>query len=171
VGQVNYIAEESAPLRALAQVNREMVQGVGQCCPDQKIATLDLDSPYYRMTQDLPLLQLPLRPLWGLLFAPSRGLFISSPFLLVVLLRLWPSNLRKHPFTAVEIALGALAVAYWAGAAKWPFWWGGGSFGPRPLCEVLPCLIVLMIPIVWGCLWRRAPRARHDGAVCDRRCT
>lgn len=44
VGQVSYIAEESAPLRALAQVNREMVQEVGRRCPDQRIATVDLDS-------------------------------------------------------------------------------------------------------------------------------
>jgi hypothetical protein len=43
-GQVSYIAEESAPLRALAQVNQEMVQEVGRRCPDQKIATVDLDS-------------------------------------------------------------------------------------------------------------------------------
>jgi hypothetical protein len=44
VGQVSYIAEESAPLRALAQVNQEMVQEIGRRCPDQKIATVDLDS-------------------------------------------------------------------------------------------------------------------------------
>jgi len=44
VGQVSYIADESAPLRALAQVNQEMVQEIGRRCPDQKIATVDLDS-------------------------------------------------------------------------------------------------------------------------------
>ena len=44
VGQVSYIAEESAPLRGLAQVNQELVQEVGRRCPDQKIATIDLDS-------------------------------------------------------------------------------------------------------------------------------
>jgi len=44
VGQVSYIAEESTPLRALAQVNQEMVQEVGRRCPDQRIATVDLDS-------------------------------------------------------------------------------------------------------------------------------
>jgi len=43
-GQVSYIAEENAPLRALAQVNQEMVQEVGRRCADQKIATIDLDA-------------------------------------------------------------------------------------------------------------------------------
>jgi hypothetical protein len=44
VGQVSYIAEESAPLRALAQVNQEVVQEVGRRSAEQKIATVDLDS-------------------------------------------------------------------------------------------------------------------------------
>ena len=44
VGQVSYIAEESAPLRGLAQVNQEMVQEVGRRCPEQKMATIDLDA-------------------------------------------------------------------------------------------------------------------------------
>ena len=33
-----------APQRALAQVNLEMVQEIGPRCPDQKIATVDLDA-------------------------------------------------------------------------------------------------------------------------------
>jgi hypothetical protein len=41
---VSYIAEESALLRALAQVNQEMVQEVGRRCPGKKIATIDLDA-------------------------------------------------------------------------------------------------------------------------------
>ena len=44
VGQVSYIAEESVALRALAQVNQEMVQEIGRRCADQKIATIDLDA-------------------------------------------------------------------------------------------------------------------------------
>ncbi len=44
VGQVSYIPEESAPLRALAQVNQDLVRELGRRCPDQKIATVDLDA-------------------------------------------------------------------------------------------------------------------------------
>lgn len=44
VGQVSYIPKESEPLRALAQVNRDLVQAIGRRCPDQRIATIDLDS-------------------------------------------------------------------------------------------------------------------------------
>jgi hypothetical protein len=44
VGQVSYIPTESEPLRALAQVNQDLVQSVGRRCPEQKIATIDLDA-------------------------------------------------------------------------------------------------------------------------------
>ncbi len=44
VGQVSYIPSESGPLRALAQVNQELVQAIGRRCADQKIATPNLDA-------------------------------------------------------------------------------------------------------------------------------
>lgn len=44
VGQVSYIPSESEPLRALAQVNQELVQAIGRRCAEQKIATVDLDA-------------------------------------------------------------------------------------------------------------------------------
>ena len=44
VGQVSYIPAESAALRGLAQVNGELVREIGRRCPDQRIATIDLDA-------------------------------------------------------------------------------------------------------------------------------
>jgi hypothetical protein len=44
VGRVSYIPEESAGLRALAQVNADVVRELGSRCADQKIATVDLDA-------------------------------------------------------------------------------------------------------------------------------
>ena len=43
-GQVSYIPEESAPLRALAQVNQDLVREFARRCPEQKIATIDVDA-------------------------------------------------------------------------------------------------------------------------------
>jgi hypothetical protein len=43
-GRLSYIPEESAPLQGLAAVNREVVQELGRRCPEQTIATLDLDA-------------------------------------------------------------------------------------------------------------------------------
>ena len=44
MGQVAFVPGESAPLRGLAAVNRDLVQGLGKRCLDQKIATIDLDT-------------------------------------------------------------------------------------------------------------------------------
>ena len=44
LGRVSYIPDESEPLRALAQVNQDLVGELGRRCPEQKIATVDLDS-------------------------------------------------------------------------------------------------------------------------------
>ena len=43
-GRVSYIPEEGAALRGLGQVNQDVVQELGRRCPEQKIATLDLDA-------------------------------------------------------------------------------------------------------------------------------
>ena len=42
--RVSYIPAENAPLRGLAQVNQEVVRELGRRSPDQKIATVDLDT-------------------------------------------------------------------------------------------------------------------------------
>jgi hypothetical protein len=43
-GKVSYIPAENEPLRGLAQVNADVVRELGRRCPDQKIATVDLDA-------------------------------------------------------------------------------------------------------------------------------
>jgi len=42
--QIAYIPEESEALKGLARVNRDLVQRLGQRCPDQRIATVDQDA-------------------------------------------------------------------------------------------------------------------------------
>jgi Transposase DDE domain group 1 len=44
LGQVAYIPGENEPLQGLGQVNGDLVAALGQRCPDQRIATVDLDS-------------------------------------------------------------------------------------------------------------------------------
>jgi hypothetical protein len=42
--RVSYIPEENAALRGLGQVNQDVVRELGRRCPEQKIATLDVDA-------------------------------------------------------------------------------------------------------------------------------
>lgn len=87
----------------------------------------------------------PLRlALHGLLFSPSRGLFVYSPIFLSAVLGsiLFRHDLKKH-------ALSWLIVLWVVGhvlvVARFPNWWGGFSFGPRLLADILPGLVLLTI--------------------------
>ena len=94
--------------------------------------------------------------LYGLLLSPSRGLFVFSPFLGVVVagsVRYFRSLRRDRIFRlcAVWIVLHTLAVATNQGK-----WWGGHSFGPRMLIDLIPAFVVLTC-LVWQQLERSEP--------------
>jgi hypothetical protein len=89
--------------------------------------------------------------LLGLLVSPSRGLLVYSPILVVALAGLGrglrPGRDGILRYTAV--AVGASLVTLGAYAV----WWGGHSFGPRLLVDVLPALVLGLVP-VWDAAWR-----------------
>ena len=82
--------------------------------------------------------------LFGLLLAPSRGLLVYAPALLLVpwgvaaLVR----DRERRPRETRVLLLGWLgaALASLLFYARWRYWWGGWCFGPRYLCETLPIL-------------------------------
>lgn len=81
----------------------------------------------------------------GVTISPSRGLFIYSPALVVALLGAFalPRAIAGQRERALVIGLGLGALATIALYAKWKWWWGGASYGPRLLCEALPALALL----------------------------
>ena len=91
----------------------------------------------------------------GLLASPTRGLLVFSPVLLLVpavLARTGVPATRRAPAALAAALVGAHLLLY----ASWPMWWGGGSYGPRLLTELVPLLAWL------GALAVRA--AREPGA-------
>ena len=92
-----------------------------------------------------PDLQTPLPlALFGLLFSPSRGLFSFSPFLLLLpaISLLWWRRLWRLPWFWLSwlwIATHLLMIA------RFNIWWGGYSFGPRLLTDLLPAFFLLAI--------------------------
>lgn len=81
----------------------------------------------------------------GLLASPARGLLIYTPVVLFAILAAAPSaaaTRRRHlplvraAFIYVVLCTGAVAA--------YPVWWGGYSWGPRLLTEVMPPLVVLL---------------------------
>jgi hypothetical protein len=90
-------------------------------------------------------------PFWvgfgGLLIAPSRGLLVYSPALLLVPWGVW----RLLSGTARPEQTPRLLLLGWLGAsvatlllfAKWHDWPGGWCYGPRFLCETMPLCCLL----------------------------
>jgi len=83
------------------------------------------------------------RGLAGLLFSPSRGIFVYSPIFVFAALAIRPAwRLRRQQPLYLALLAGALAVLLVT--SKWTIWWGGHSYGYRLLIETLPALTVLL---------------------------
>src|SRR5690606_29499265 len=70
-------------------------------------------------------------------FSPSRGFFIFSPFLLVLLVAAgiyWRKATRQK---ALIIPLITIPIHFFV-VSSWDFWWGGWSFGPRLIVDTMP---------------------------------
>lgn len=79
----------------------------------------------------------------GLLFSPNRGLLIFSPIVAVAALGL-KTLLRvrlQSPLVICTIAAWAQFTLY----ASYVVWWGGHTYGPRYMLDVLPLLLPLAI--------------------------
>jgi hypothetical protein len=77
----------------------------------------------------------------GLLVSPSRGLFVFSPVALVAvagLSRAFRAGLRS-PLPWCALALLTQYTLY----ASYAVWWGGHTYGPRYLLDVLPVAVPL----------------------------
>jgi hypothetical protein len=83
----------------------------------------------------------------GILFSPSRGLLIYSPFLIAGFIGLWitlrNSAIRRSPVYAIAALFVVCDVLL---IASWKSWWGGWSYGPRIVTEATAMLVVLSAP-------------------------
>jgi hypothetical protein len=82
----------------------------------------------------------------GLLFSPTRGLFVFSPFLLFLGLavRSFPRSREERFLTVAMFVAVVLQVSLYAKAD----WRGGLSWGPRYMTDLLPFLIWMLVPVV-----------------------
>jgi hypothetical protein len=99
--------------------------------------------PYYHETWWLRMSGA-LHRLMGVLFSPSRGLFVYVPALLFVLFltaRYW-TILRREKLVLMSLAVIVVDVAI---GSTLTLWWGGWSYGPRELTETVPFFVLLAI--------------------------
>jgi hypothetical protein len=84
--------------------------------------------------------------LGGLLFSPTRGLLVFSPFLLFLVLA-WRHLPRDRAERGLTLAMSAgvvLQVLLYAKAD----WRSGISWGPRYMTDLLPLLLWMLVPVV-----------------------
>jgi hypothetical protein len=84
--------------------------------------------------------------LGGLLFSPTRGLFVFSPFLLFLVLA-WRHLPRDRGERGLTLAMSAGVVLQVLLYAKID-WRAGISWGPRYMTDLLPLLLWMLVPVV-----------------------
>lgn len=80
----------------------------------------------------------------GLLMSPSRGLLVYSPFVVLALIGLVRSF--RHPSWTALRPLAVTVLAMWLVAFAWFDWWGGWSYGYRPIVDTMPLLALFLLP-------------------------
>jgi len=86
----------------------------------------------------------------GLLFSPSRGLLVYTPFAALALPTLLPGVPRRSSWL---MYLGGGIGGYLLLYSAWVGWWGGQTFGPRFFTDALPAIVLCAAPTVER-LWR-----------------
>ncbi len=104
-------------------------------------------------------------PFWqgftGLLASPGRGLLIYTPVAVFSALGAW-TWLRKRELAPTPVYLICIlfSVSQVLLVSKWRIWWGGHCYGPRLLADIMPCLMLLLLPAMewFACrtVWRTA---------------
>jgi len=80
----------------------------------------------------------------AILISPSRGLFVFVPasiFVFYLLARYW-TTVPYRRLALLSLSILAIQIVL---VSLWPAWWGGFSYGPRLLADVLPWLALLAI--------------------------
>jgi len=85
----------------------------------------------------------------GHLVSPNRGLFMFTPVLVFSLWGMAAACSSRSPHAALYRTLAVGVVLHWIMisflARKW---WAGWSVGPRHLAEIVPLLVVLLVPAI-----------------------
>jgi hypothetical protein len=98
----------------------------------------------------------PLAGAAGILVSPSRGLLVHSP---VMLFGLWGAVVAWRDPSPSPLRPLVMAVAVlWLVSFCWFDWWGGWSFGYRPILDTMPLVALMMAPVADALFGRRAGR-------------
>jgi hypothetical protein len=88
-------------------------------------------------------------PIWeglaGLVFSPARGLLVYSPVLGLGVVGLLMGLRHRETFWLFPLVIGTAAI--WAVQGLHFDWWGGWTFGYRPIVDTVPVLCLGLVNI------------------------
>ena len=97
----------------------------------------------------------------GLLISPNRGLLIFTPIAILGILSLARQLVTRQGRDPVLLSFGIASLLHLLISGAYDVWWGGWSFGPRYLVDILPILALAAAD-----LWNRLPAwARHLAVI------
>lgn len=112
----------------------------------------------------------------GLLISPNRGLLVFTPIALLGIIGLAQQVGTGKPRDPVLASFGLASFVHLLVVGTYPVWWGGWSFGPRYLVDIIPVLALAgvgtwnrlgaparrlaMIAILWSAL------VQVNGVLC-----
>jgi hypothetical protein len=103
--------------------------------------------PYYSSSNLAEFTHWPGMAPLGELVSPSRGLFVFAPVTLLALVGVVLA-VRHRRLDGLGVALAAIVLAHWWTVSSFTPWFGGYSYGPRYMTDVLPLLVVLALPAI-----------------------
>ncbi|MFO1491670.1 MAG: hypothetical protein U1F77_14655 [Kiritimatiellia bacterium] len=83
----------------------------------------------------------------GNLFSPARGIFVFTPVVFFSLAGL-AAGLRTPRLRPLMIVAGVSVAAHLVVISRFSHWWGGHCYGPRFMTEVMPFLLLLILPLL-----------------------
>lgn len=88
----------------------------------------------------------------GLLVSPNRGLLVFTPIALIGVVGMARQFVSREGRQAVLLIFSVASLVHLYIAGTYREWWGGWSFGPRYLVDILPVLAVAAATV-----WPRMP--------------
>jgi ABC-type maltose transport system permease subunit len=80
------------------------------------------------------------------LISPGRGLFIYSPIFALTIVG-FMIRVRDRTFDAFDGTVIGIIVLHWFAVSSFPHWWGGHSYGPRFMSDMVPLLLFGLFPV------------------------
>lgn len=92
----------------------------------------------------------------GIWLSPSKGILIFSPILIFIFFSLYKIVIRK-PIEQKKFFIMSwlIVLTHCLVMGKWKHWYGGWSFGYRMAADIIPFLVLLLIPFMQSTAFKK----------------